>query len=68
MALQICCDVEKTEQIKKAIKEEYPIVILTAEDSRGKGRSILVYSTCGINELLVGLIAMENGAGSAGKI
>lgn len=68
MALQICCDVEKTEQIKKAIEKAHPIVILSAEDSQSKGRSILVYSTCGINELRVGLIAMQNGAGSAARI
>ncbi len=68
MALQVFCNDEKAEQIKKAIAEKHPTVILNAEDSQSSHYTTLVYSTCGINELMVGLTAMQNGAGGSSKI
>ncbi len=68
MAFQICCNAEKTKQIKKAIEEVFPTITLDTENTQNKGCTILMYSMCGMSELLVGLTAMKNGAWSAGKI
>ncbi len=68
MAIQIICDVNKAEQIKKAIEKEHSTAHLEAEDTKDSERTILIYYTPLNNNMNILLTAMQNGAGIAGEL